>query len=114
LLEIAFQRQVSACGATPLQPTEAHGRPPQLRPRRGAAQVNIRRYDAFHASATCNGTDALAERRFAGDLPVWQAPGRRHPLRHYTLRGALPYWDGQGKAMVHPEHMAGYQARPRP
>lgn len=74
-------------------------------------QVNIRRYDTFHEAALCNQSDALEGRRYAGDLPSWQAGGPRHPLRHYTLRGWNHYWDGQGKCMVHPEHMAGYQAR---
>lgn len=74
------------------------------------AQVNIRRYDTFHEAALCNQSDALEGRHYAGDLPAWQAGGARHPLRHYTLRGWNHYWDGQGKCMVHPEHMAGYQA----
>ena len=75
------------------------------------AQVNIKRFDAFQGASPCNQTAALAGQRFAGDLPAWMAGGPAHPLAHYTLRSWLPYWAGQGKCMVHPDHMAAYQVR---
>ena len=75
------------------------------------AQVNIKRFDAFQGASPCNQTAALDGQRFAGDLLTWMAGGPVHPLAHYTLRSWLPYWAGQGKCMVHPDHMAAYQAR---
>ena len=74
-------------------------------------QVNIKRFDAFQGASPCNQTAALGGQRFSGDLPAWMAGGPAHPLAHYTLRSWLPYWAGQGKCMVHPDHMAAYQAR---
>ena len=75
------------------------------------AQVNIKRFDAFQGASPCNQTAALGGQRFAGDLATWMAGGPAHPLAHYTLRSWLPYWAGQGKCMVHPDHMAAYQVR---
>ena len=75
------------------------------------AQVNIKRFDAFQGASPCNQTATLGGQRFAGDLPTWMAGGAAHPLAHYTLRSWLPYWAGQGKCMVHPDHMAAYQVR---
>lgn len=72
-------------------------------------QVNIKRFDAFQGASPCNQAAALGGQRFAGDLPTWMAGGAAHPLAHYTLRSWLPYWAGQGKCMVHPDHMAAYQ-----
>jgi hypothetical protein len=51
------------------------------------------------------------------ELDLWVGPvgaGHRHPLEHYTMRAFVPFNSDRGKCLVHPEHMAGFQARPRP
>jgi hypothetical protein len=71
------------------------------------AQVKVERFDVFLTPEA----EAALPAGAAGELALWRAGARPHPLTHYGIRSVGPI--KLGKGLIDPERVASYEARAR-
>jgi len=71
------------------------------------AQVKVERYDVYLTPEA----EAALPAGAAGEVDLWRAGVRPHPLTQYGVRNVAPL--KLGKGLIDPEFVASYEARAR-
>jgi hypothetical protein len=69
------------------------------------AQVNVERYDVYLTPEA----EAALPADAAGEVALWRAGTRPHPLMQYGVRNVAPL--RLGKGLIDPDFVASYEAR---